>query len=90
MNQLPEQKKVENSAASNTISCGEIAKSIHDLMVFANFSGYIRQAEGQSLRQFSMDPVSETRERAELRLKFAGQHFKISVTYEECAEVPYE
>lgn len=59
--------------------CDTIAVAIKNIMVVANFMGWLNQ-DDNSYRQFSITSVEGNDKEAELHFKFAGEYFKIQIT----------
>lgn len=64
---------------NETYGYDTMAVAIKDIMVMANFTGWIRQ-DGKALRQFSGTSVTGNEKEAELHFGFAGEYFKIQIT----------
>ena len=61
------------------IGCNQMAESIKALMTIANFSGYIKQNDGESLRQYDVTSITGDQDKATMFLDIAGQGFKLEI-----------
>lgn len=75
------------NAFSGYLGCSDIAQAIRDLMTVANFSGTIRQVEGEPLRQFSVSSIEGDNDKALIRFNFAGQGFVLDISPDTNASV---
>jgi len=64
----------------NDYKCTDITKAIHDLMVYANFSGFIAKPESGVFLQFNPGEIVGGDCAAEMGCCFAGQSYTIRVT----------
>lgn len=65
------------------IDCSDMARSIRDLMTYANFSGLIAQPENGCFLQYSAKSINGSSDEARMEVEIAGNFFAISIKRSE-------